>query len=234
MMADTWATIVAALIGASLGSLGPKIYETLSRHRAEKEQLRQEVVERYLFQLQAAVDDLWYRLDNLKTPNRDSQNDEYFKVSTLYALGRVLAYDRILHLEGIYPRLERLHAGKATELRKTLRHLDLKLNQHGFYRYDRLALAESVLERTKGYLGTGTYLEFKRLYMPEDSLEHASLQPAREYIARTTDEKDLSELQDSLGEIAQQVARITEFPSEIHTISTGQNEPAPWGSGATS
>jgi hypothetical protein len=215
-MADSWATIVAALIGAGVGSLGTKIYENFSRRSAEKEQLRQEVVGRYLLQLQDAVDDLWYRLDNLKNPKgADQIKMEYFQISTLYALGKVLAYDRILLLEGIYPQFERLHLGEATELRKRLRNLDQQLNRRHFYRYDRLALAESVFEQTKGYLGTSTYLEFKRRY-GADPLEGDSLASAKQYVVAATNE-ERSELQNTLRKIADQVARLTGLPSTINS-----------------
>jgi hypothetical protein len=203
-MADPWATISASLIGAGLGSLGTKVYENLSRNRAEREELRREVVDRYLLQLQDGVDDLWYRLDNLK--NRGGQvvmTNEYFEISTLYALGRVLAYERIFLLDGIYPQLERLYPGAGIALRTNLRSLDQQLNQRSFHRYNRLALAESVLERA---------------YTAENSLERASLALARKYIAAMTD-KELSELLKSLREIAHQVADRTGLPSAIKSLT---------------
>lgn len=218
-MADPWATIAAALIGAGLGSFGTKVYENLSRKRTEREELRREVVERYLLQLQDGVDDLWYRLDNLK--NRGGQTVmayEYFEISTLYTLGRVLAYERIFLLDGIYPQLERLYPGAGIALRTNLRNLDQQLNQRNFHRYDRLALAESVLERADGYLHTNTYLEFKQRYTAENSLERASLALARQYIAALT-EKELSELLISLREIAHQVADRTGLPSAIKSLT---------------
>lgn len=214
-MSDPWATIVAALIGAGLGSVGAKIYENVSRRRAEREELRREVVERYLLQLQESVDDLWHRLDNLKNwGGRRVMTDEYFEISTLYALGRVLAYERIFLLDGIYPRFERLHPDAGKALHKKLRHLDEQLSHRNFHRYDRLALAESVLERVEDYSRTSTYLEFKQRYTAENSLERASLTLAKQHIAAWSN-KELAELLKNLRDIAHQVADQTGLPSTI-------------------
>lgn len=95
-------TLVSALIGAVV------IEKSLDRRR-EDLQARKALVRRYIFQLQDAIEDLHYRLNNLW--NRGGHNvmknyqcfdgDEYFEITTLYALARVLAVERIMFLEGV-------------------------------------------------------------------------------------------------------------------------------------
>src|SRR5437870_10810424 len=73
---------------------------------SEKAKRRSALVSRYLFQLQDAVEALWFRLNNLSAQGGRAVMDKtYFEMTTLYALGRVLASERILALEGVYPQL---------------------------------------------------------------------------------------------------------------------------------
>jgi hypothetical protein len=53
------------------------------------------------------------------------------------------------------------------------------LNTH---RYDRLALADSVLQRVNDKLQTSTYLEFKEKYEGKDFNIKSFLQPAKEFL----------------------------------------------------
>jgi hypothetical protein len=70
----------------------------------------------------------------------------YQASTTVYALGRVLAAERILTLEGVYPQLKHHYP----ELGETLqaRRLSVELRFADFQQYDRIALAEAVLDRT--------------------------------------------------------------------------------------
>jgi hypothetical protein len=67
---------------------------------------RRALVGRHLWQLQDAAETLWYRLQNLKDQGgRYVMTEDYFAETTVYALGRVLAVERIFGLEGVYPEL---------------------------------------------------------------------------------------------------------------------------------
>ena len=64
-MFDFVSTIVAALIGSVIGSVGALLTEHRLTGRSEKFHRREILVQRYLFQLQDALEMLWYPLHNL-------------------------------------------------------------------------------------------------------------------------------------------------------------------------
>jgi hypothetical protein len=141
-----WLTsLLAALIGAGVGSVGAVLVADWRKQQAESTERREALVQRYLFQLQDSIESLWYRLENLaRRSGRLVMQDQYFETTTLYALGRVLAIERLLALEGVYPQLDRLYPGLGEYLMG--QRVDLAL-PGSFYQYDRLALAEAVMER---------------------------------------------------------------------------------------
>jgi hypothetical protein len=161
-MPDTVGTLLAALVGAVIGSVGAVVIQWWLSARTERSRQREELVQRYLYQLQDSVESLWYRLVNLaKRSGRGVMEDDYFAKSSLYSLGRVLALERILMLEGVYPQLQRVNPGMG-EFLKTHR-LDERLTSV-LYQYDRLVLAEAVMEREGPHFRTSTYLEFTARY----------------------------------------------------------------------
>ncbi len=148
-MSEPVTTIVAALIGAVLGSGGAVLIQYLLTSRSEKIHRREILVQRYLFQLQDALEMLWYRLDNLANRGaRSVMSDEYFEKTTLYVLGRVLAIERIFMLEAVYPQLEAIYRGLGKCLKQNrfdIKLIDyLKKQKYEFYQYDRFLLAEAV------------------------------------------------------------------------------------------
>lgn len=68
-MADDITTVISALIGALVGSLGSIVIGDLLKRKAEKIALQQKLINRYLLQLQDAIEALWYRLDTLEKRN---------------------------------------------------------------------------------------------------------------------------------------------------------------------
>jgi hypothetical protein len=64
-MFDFGSTIVAALIGSVIGSVGAVLADHWMTGRSEKFHKREMLVQRYLFQLQDALELLWFRLRNL-------------------------------------------------------------------------------------------------------------------------------------------------------------------------
>ncbi len=175
-MSETVTAIVAALIGAVLGSGGAVFIQYLLTNRSEKLHRREILVQRYLFQLQDALEMLWYRLDNLANQyGRSVMSDEYFKITTLYVLGRVLALERIFMLEAVYPQLDAIYGGLGKCLKRN--RFDLKLQTYlksqgfDFYQYDRFMLAEAVIVHEGDIFRTATFLEAKRGYEEKEALE---------------------------------------------------------------
>jgi hypothetical protein len=124
--AECLATIFAALFGAFFGSVGAVILANWYARRGEESRKREILVQRYLYQLQDAAEALLYRLRNLGDgePNSDSEENaehvQYRETTMLYALGRVLAVERIFALEAVYPQLDMADSELGEELRGDL------------------------------------------------------------------------------------------------------------------
>ena len=71
---------------------------------AEAESFRA-LAQRYLFQLRDAVDSLDARVENCQDRGgagfAESRDPGYWQITSLYAIGRALAAERILDLEGV-------------------------------------------------------------------------------------------------------------------------------------
>jgi hypothetical protein len=174
------ATLVGALIGALIGSIGTAIVTHWLALRQEKKRTREELVQRHLFQLQDAIESLWYRLYNLAfRGGTDAMRDpQYYKFTTLYSLGKLLAVERILALEGIYPQLDAAYekAQLGTFLRE--HRTDLSLRRIGnFQQYDRIFLAEAAIEGERERLRASTFFEFVKRYEATGSPEKTQLDP---------------------------------------------------------
>jgi hypothetical protein len=220
------ASLIAALIGASVGSIGAVIASDWRKRKAEIRERREALVQRYLYQLQDSAVSLWYRMDNLhRRRGRDVMDDQYFRTTTLYSLGRVLAIERLLALEGVYPQLVTLYPELGSFLSD--HRLDRALPD-SFYQYDRLALAEAVMEREGDRSRASTYLEFRRRYESEESGEGKWLAPAREAIEGLGKETT-SNLLDELSTVARRLSTETRIPSGLR----GEDEPKPSGTHPT-
>jgi len=90
-MAFKMEAILGAFIGAVVGSLGAVLLENWLRYRRERYEKESQLVERYLLQLQNALESLYYRFVNIsKLGGRTLMSDQYYNISTLYALACVL------------------------------------------------------------------------------------------------------------------------------------------------
>jgi hypothetical protein len=218
------ATVLAALIGAVIGSLGAVLFEARLKRRAEEAARREILVRRYLFQLQDAAESLWFRLYNLNfRGGRWVMSDDYFANTTLYALGRVLAIERVLALEGLYPELEALYPELGEFLKRN--RLDPKL-AGTVYQYHRLALAEAMIEREESGFRPSTYLEFRRRYESTEHGEQNWLAPALEGI-RSLEKETVEEMMSSLHTIARRLESETRLPTSIRVIVRPRTEGAP-------
>lgn len=113
------------------------------------------------------------------------KQDKYFEESTLYALACVLAYKRILLLDGIYSQIEQIKPDLGTFLKERLDDIDSTLEglkSVSLYRYHRLALAETVIQRVENRLSACTYLEFKKQYEDSSSGIEEALKPTKEFL----------------------------------------------------
>lgn len=213
------ATLLAALIGGLIGSVGAAVVTHWLTLRREEEGTRKELVQRHLFQLQDATESLWYRLHNLAfRGGRDAMRDpEYYKFTTLYSLGKLLAVERIFALEGIYPQLDAAY-GEA-QLGKFLREhrTDLRLRHiSGFQQYDRIFLAEAAIEGERERLRASTFVEFVKRYEATGSTEKERLDPI--WLAVKNDREFWSkmvELFDDLHAFAQRIWKDTDLYSRF-------------------
>lgn len=190
-MFDFASTIIAALIGSIIGSVGAVVTNYWLTTRSEKFHRREILVQRYLFQLQDALDMLGHRLKNLaERGGKSVMSDEYFEVTTLYAFGRVLAIERILALDAVYPQLDSIYPGLGKLLQKRQYLVGLQLQSEYFYQYDRVALAEAVIIREGDIFRAGTYLEFRKIYEAEDSSVKEWLKSAKAAIQHLSIEQE--------------------------------------------
>lgn len=212
-MPDFLTTILAALIGSVIGSVGAVLADHWLTGRTERFHKRELLVQRYLFQLQDALEMLYYRFHNLAfREGKSVMTDEYFEQTTLYALGRLLALERIFALEAVYPQLDSIYPGLGKFLRENS--IGLKLRHGNFYQYDRVTLAEAVIEREGEVFRTSTYLEFRKRYEVQDSPEKQWLMPASQAI-RSLSGPQMEDLLTSLKTKAKGIAKKTGIDSSL-------------------
>lgn len=213
-------SVIAALIGAISGSLGGNVVTDWLRRKNEKDVLRKTISERYLLQLQDSVESLWFRLDNIRDKGgRQVMQNLYYEESTLYALGVVFAYNRILLLEGVYSQIEALIPGLGIFLKEKLKKIESEMDNRfkfhtAFYRYDRLALADSVLQRVNDKFQIFTYLEFKEKYEDKESSLKSILQPAKEFVGSLAG-PEVEPIMNELSEIAFKIRNETRIETSI-------------------
>jgi hypothetical protein len=208
-------TLVAAFIGALVGSIGSILVEELLRRRREQHEQREALVRGFLFPLQDAVEALWHRLYNIGYEGgRGAMTPGYLQATTVYALGRVLATERMLSEEGVYPILQRREF--YPELAQTLaeRRLSVELDIPGLRQYDRIALAETVLERDERGTRPSTYLAFRNRYGDGGAGSAEWLTSAAQAVGDLRAWK-MDELLDLLGLIAHQAAAATRMVPSI-------------------
>lgn len=214
-MFDFVSTIVAALIGSVIGSVGAVLTDHWLAGRSEKFHKREILVQRYLFQLQDALEMLWYRLPNLAFQGgQHVMSDDYLETTTLYALGKVLALERIFALEAVYPQLDAVYPGLGKLLKERERRIERQLPGSHFYQYDRVSLAEAVIVHEGDLFRVSTFLEFRRQYETQNSLEKQWLKPASDAIQSLTLDQ-MKHLLDTICNKAVTIAEKTGIDSSI-------------------
>ena len=222
-MADDMSTIVAALIGAVIGSIGSAAVTNLLSSRTEKKRSYENLVQRYLLQLQDSIESIWYRFLNIKQRGgRMIMENVYYETTTLYALAKVLAIKHILITEGIYSNIENIKPGLGIDLRDKLEAFDKRLDQINFeldnptrfYRYDRQLLAETVLEKEEQYLRVSTFLNFRKQYDDSSSSIRTLLAPTKEFVLQL-DGSNISEIMKDLSTIAERLSEETGIRTSV-------------------
>src|SRR5438067_237204 len=126
-MSDAVAGLIGALIGGGAAIAGAwlqarsaentalqRLRTETNKAREDREhmaaQRRQALARQYLFGLQDAAESLRRRLHNWAEEGgqgfSDSHDPGYWDITTLYAVARALAAERLLAVEAVYPALE--------------------------------------------------------------------------------------------------------------------------------
>jgi hypothetical protein len=232
---------IAAIIGAAIGAIATAagvIVQAVRGNRADavrrrearesdQERQRRELTQRYLFQVQDAVISLRMRLENwAKRGGRrwaESVDPGYWDITTLYALGRALAAERILSLEGVYAAIDQQFPGLAESLRRASVERAVGDRLRRLFYYHRLALAESMLDRRPEGYRVLLYTEWRRRYEDPSLGLDRLLEPTTASLQGLSPERDLEQLIKSLDNIASSLAKATSLPH----VPEHQELPAP-------
>jgi hypothetical protein len=114
----------SGLLGAAIGATGAVLSSIVTiRHeskkiegerKAERKKDLQNLVGKYLSISQDTIDSLWHMLNNVyKKGGTRAMDDEYYEITTLYALARFFAVKQIMMLEGAYSYIETAYPGIA-------------------------------------------------------------------------------------------------------------------------
>ena len=144
--------------------------------------------------------------------HRELRNDGYFELTTLYVLGRVLASERIVGLDGIYPLLNNLYPRLTDVFRNRI---DKTLGKLGLKQYDRIALAEALIEIDGSNFGLSTYLEFRRKYEIDEPQERKWLEPARLAIRALSTENVRQIVSELMYEVAKEISKKIRVTSSL-------------------
>lgn len=189
------ATVIAALIGAAFGSLGAVLLQNHLETINRSDQERQALIREHLYGVQEGAEQLWWRVYNATSQEDRPSVQNYYSETTLYALGRMLASARILALKGEYPRVIRECPALGVFLRAD--QLGTVLAQREVRYYDRLALAETMMEQDGGSVRVKSFVEFHEGLARGDLTGVELLTPARELVSgfrAKTDEPMLAAL----------------------------------------
>ncbi len=204
--------LIAVLLGALGAVIGAAIQYGFQRLSAERQE-RREIIETHFLQLQDALESLYYRINNLRDwGGKQVMSDDYFRRTTVYALGRVLAYENLLVSKGIYAKLHYDEALKR-QLKSGLHEINHGMDDQRFLHYHRVQLAESLL-REERVLSYTTFLS---------RAEDVKLQPvvaAAASFVENAQPAALDEIRTAASELIQLLETHTRVPSAL-TLAKG-------------
>lgn len=225
-------TLVGALIGAVGGSIGGNFITDWLSRKAEKQKLSKFVTDKYLIQLQYLLESLYFRFHNMKERGGSSYmkhikgNEDYYITSSLYALGSVLAYHRLLLFEGIYSQIEALAPKIGSKLLNKLDEFGMSLDnikvslpdsdkKIKFFRYDRVLLGDVLTNEENNVRHTYSYARFREKYETDEFIKK-NLQPARDFVEALQYSTELSTLMKQIHEILRDLEPLTKIPIRIN------------------
>lgn len=160
-------SIVGALVGAFVGSIGATAVGHWLSSRRERREESELIVRNYLVQLQDAVESLWLRVENLGFRGGSKTEDaSYITDSSLYVLSSFLAHKRRLILDGVYGHMEQLWPQSGSALEGALEEAEKAFGKSpgtgpDLARYHRRELADLCLAWTGDRWRVLGYLEFR-------------------------------------------------------------------------
>jgi hypothetical protein len=176
---------ISGLFGAGLGALATILAtrQSYALQRSQQEaDLRKRLVEQYLFQLSETVYSLSRRVKNLNEYfGREAMTEEYMLSTSMYIIGSLWAYERILLVDGVYHELDTIEAGAGAKLMACLQ---AHKNVMGLNYYDRLSLAELLTESEGERHRVVPFLAFRQAL--GDETRQIFLQPIKEWVVRDT------------------------------------------------
>lgn len=199
--------LIAVLVGSVGALLGAAIQFSFQRLSAARQE-RREIVEQCFLQLQNALESLYYRINNLRDwAGKRVMTDDYFRLTSVYAFGRVLAFESLLVSEGIYARL---HYDKSlkTELKRGLHRINHSMDDQRFLHYHRVQLAEALLEGEK----VVSYTEY--LSRAQEPLVKPVIEAAAQFV-ETVKGPVLDEIRDAAEQLIRLLERHTQVPSAL-------------------
>ena len=209
-------TITSLIIGGVGGAVAAAIQYAFRRY-TEDEQVRRDVVETHLLQLQDSVESLHYRVHNLRSlSGADFMPDDYLLRSSAYVFGRVLARGSLLVSRGIYARLHRNVALKRS-VKSTLHSLDRAMDDEVFLHYDRLLLAEMLLDGDRVI----TYTEFAARWT---SPERAAVVSAVSRFVQTVSPERLDRILADAERLVALLAAQTKVPSAMELAGAARTD----------
>jgi hypothetical protein len=139
----------------------------------------------------------------------------------MYTLGRALGIERMLALEGLYPEIwKRFPMLKAALDRRALDdavQATTKKAAKSLQHYDRVALAEAVVERDGETFRQSTFLEFRRR-VEGSGPEQKWWEPARESVAALKNNEDaVTPLMTALRTLAVALSPVTKMETTLAT-----------------
>jgi hypothetical protein len=181
-------------------------------HLQERQQL---LARRYLYQLGDAVDSFSHRVDNWAHRGGPAWSEGlhpgYWQVTSLYVVGRALAAERVLALEGVYVELQAFSSNEDAKLpERAVEEAVSRAFGQGLFYYHRLALAEAVLDRPGDDFRLLTYSEFLRRYEDPDWNLKSLLGPVRQAFD-SLDKERLELLENSLSSLSNCIKELTDW-----------------------
>jgi hypothetical protein len=211
------AIVLPALIGAIGGSLGGNLLTEWLKKNSEKEKLRKEIIDKYLIQFQYCIQSFGDRLYNIRERSgaqymmRIKGSKDYYTITTMYSLGSILAYHRILLFEGIYSQINFIYPNFGSNLISKLDEFGTKLDnlrifnpetkiKITFFKYDRMLLGDALTERDNNTSKLCSYLKFKSLYENDEKIRN-SLEPARLFVENLPLSTELDKIKEGLDDL---------------------------------